>query len=153
MLAIGATAPEILLPNVHGEVVSLASQYARPEEPVLVVLFKVSCPTCQLVLPLLERLWKARGQVLGISQDGAPATKDFGAHFQLTFPILLDAAPYPVSQAFGITNVPSLFLVRENKEIVWTSMGFERSEIEELGHLLHTAILRTTDKLPERKPG
>jgi len=153
MLQTGERAPEIRLPDVQGKVTSLEEFYLRPEEPVLVVVFKVSCPTCQLTLPFLERLAQQRVQVLGISQDSASVTRDFAAHFHLTFPMLVDAAPYPVSGALRTTNVPSLFLIREDGTIVWDSVGFIRGDLEELGHVLHVGLFREDDKVPDRKPG
>jgi len=146
MLVTGEKAPSVVLPDVHGKVTTLAG-------PVLLAIFKVSCPTCQLTLPFLERLALERVPVVGISQDNASVTKEFAAHFQLTFPILIDAPPYAVSNGFRITNVPSLFLIQEDGTIQWDSVGFLRKELEDLGHKLHVAVFRSDDKIPERKPG
>src|ERR1700754_1566046 len=82
---------------------------ALPVGEVLLVFFKISCPTCQLALPFLERQHRS-GQlvVYGISQDKADATAAFAKTFGLTFPILLDSAAshYPASNAYGISTVP-----------------------------------------------
>ncbi len=155
MLQTGERAPDIRLPDVQGKVTSIEEFFVRPEEPqpVLVAIFKSSCPTCQLTLPFLERLSQQRVCVVGISQDSASVTRDFAAHYRLTFPILVDEPGYPVSSALRITNVPSMFLIREDSTIIWESVGFIRTELEELGHLLHVAVFRSDDRIPDRKPG
>ncbi len=153
MLQTGERAPDILLPDVHGKVTALEHFYVRPQDPVLVAIFKVSCPTCQFTLPFLERLSRERVQIVGISQDDAAATKAFAAHYHLTFPILVDASPYPVSSGFRVTSVPSMFLIREDGIIEWESAGFIRTEFEELGHRLHISVFRADDPIPEHKAG
>ena len=48
---------------------------------------------------------------LGISQDSAKPTKEFADEYGVTFPVLLDAEGYPASNAYGLTNVPTTFLI------------------------------------------
>ena len=49
--------------------------------------------------------------MIGISQDDAGPTRHSVKHIGLGFPVLLDAAgsKYPASNAYKLTNVPSLF--------------------------------------------
>ncbi|MEO8128431.1 MAG: TlpA disulfide reductase family protein [Bryobacteraceae bacterium] len=127
-----------------------------PETKVLLVFFKVSCPTCQLTLPFLERLHRSgRLPIFGISQDGPKATGDFTKAFGLTFPTVMDSAAdrYPASNAFEITNVPSLFLVGQNRTIEWSAEGFSRRELEDLGSSVDAAVFRAGERVPEFKPG
>ena len=53
-LAAGTKVPDVELKTMDGKKFSLQAQLARG--PVVVVFFKVSCPTCQYVLPMFERL-------------------------------------------------------------------------------------------------
>src|SRR5664280_1470045 len=105
----GVLAPDFTLPAVQGGQVSLREALAKG--PVVLVFFKKSCPVCQYALPLLERVFQANRAanvtVLGISQDKARDTKAFLREYGVTFPVALDdPAHYPVSNAYGLTNVP-----------------------------------------------
>jgi peroxiredoxin len=153
MLKVGATVPDFQILDVDGEITSLDHILSRGA--ALLVAFKVSCPTCQLTLPFLERLYAERVNIVGISQDNAKTTVDFAKRLNLQFPMLVDPAGqgYPVSTALELTSVPSLFWVEKDHSITWTSVGFVRKELEDLGHQLHIAVFRSTDKVPEAKAG
>jgi peroxiredoxin len=73
VLELGRVAPEFSLKDTNGVRRSLRENLKNG--PVLAVFFKVSCPTCQLTLPFLERL-KSSVRTIGISQDDAPLTKE-----------------------------------------------------------------------------
>src|SRR5260370_37205010 len=75
MLAAGYTAPAFSLPDLNGTKHTLAEML--PLAPVLVVLYKISCPVCQLILPYLQRISNSRLQIVAISQDDAAATSGF----------------------------------------------------------------------------
>jgi hypothetical protein len=50
----------------------------------------------------------------------------------VTFPVLLDDThTYTVSNAYGLTNVPSLFWIAPDGEIEITSVGWSRKDVEE----------------------
>lgn len=122
--------------------------------PVLVVFFKISCPTCQLTLPFLKRLQPAVC-VVGISQDDVSATKEFLDYFGLTFPVLIDpsAERYAVSNAYRLTNVPSMFLIEKDGTISWALNGFHRGDLEGLAAKLGAVLFTADDRIPAMKPG
>ncbi len=154
MLKPGQFAPDFELADVHAVRHSLQELLA--EQPVLLAFFKVSCPVCQMTLPFLERLASGRQvRVFGISQDSTSSTMDFLARFGLSFPTLLDeaAAGYPVSNGFGITHVPSMFVVEKDNSISWASDGFLKSDLDALGVRFGTALFRSDEKVPDWKPG
>ena len=154
MLPEGAKAPNFRLTDLDGTLVTLDSVLSHGK--ALLVFFKISCPTCQLALPFLERLHRSgRLPVFGISQDDAGDTRDFCRAFGLTFPMLLDPAnqKYPASNAYQITNVPSLFVVGADHGIEWTLNGFSRKRLEDLGRGVDASIFRPEDRAPESKPG
>lgn len=129
----GTPAPSIELPTLDGNHFSLAE--ARKKGPVLAVFFKAACPTCQLAFPYLERIYKAypaaKFTMIGISQDEEDRTADFARTFGVTFPLALeDASDYRFSNAYGLTNVPSIFLVSPQGQIQASSVGWLRAEIE-----------------------
>ncbi|MGA7218766.1 MAG: TlpA disulfide reductase family protein, partial [Candidatus Sulfotelmatobacter sp.] len=101
-LTAGAKAPAFELKAIDGRRVLLADELAQG--PVVLVFFKVSCPTCQYALPFFERLERAYGhsgvRMIGISQNNPRDTADFNKEFGITFPVLLDdTEKYPVSNA------------------------------------------------------
>src|SRR5256885_6112850 len=115
-----AVAPEVSLSSIDGRNLSLSN--LRKQMPVVLAFFKVGCPTCQYAFPFLERMARAYPKdkltVIGVSQDSRDNTLDFMKTFGITFPVLLDEAKkYPASNAYGLTNVPSIFLV-DRKSVV-----------------------------------
>ncbi|MBI1899454.1 MAG: TlpA family protein disulfide reductase [Acidobacteria bacterium] len=157
MLQAGATAPGFRLQDLSGAATTL--EHYLSKGPVVLVFFKVSCPTCQLALPYLQRFavnappTGVNVQVAGISQDDTRATNDFRRHFHVSFPMLVDEAGYPASNTYRITHVPSMFLVEKDSFIRWSGHGFNRTELERLGTLLGLAVFRADDHVPEWKPG
>jgi peroxiredoxin len=162
-LAAGVAAPPISLPLLHGEKFDLSA--ALKSGPVAIAFFKVSCPVCQMAFPFFERMHKAyRGknvQVIGVSQDSAQDTSAFAKEFGITFPIALDdTKKYPVSNAYKLTNVPSLFLVGTDGTIEVSSVGWSRDELQQIGDKLATAsgagkvnLVRAEDNVPAFTPG
>jgi peroxiredoxin len=141
-LAMGTKAPMFDLKTLDGKRVSLVDELAHG--PVVLAFFKVSCPTCQYALPFLERLHKAYGHkgvaIYGVSQNDAKDTAAFIQEFGITFPILLDdTRSYPVSNAYGLTNVPTLFWVAEDGEIEVSSVGWLKGEFEEINRKMAEA--------------
>jgi peroxiredoxin len=134
-LAVGAKAPDFELKSVDGKRVSLSEELSRG--PVLLAFFKVSCPTCQYEFPFLDRLHRAYGskgvRLIGVSQNDAKETAAFIKEFGITFPVLLDdTRSYPASNAYGLTNVPSVFWVAQDGEIEVSSVGWVRADFEEI---------------------
>jgi len=132
-LAAGTRAPEIQLKTMDGKNFSLAQELARG--PVVLAFFKVSCPTCQYALPMLERLHKAYGQkgvtLIGVSQNDVTETAAFVKEFRITFPVLLDdTRAYPASNAYGLTHVPSIFWIAQDGEIEISSVGWVKADFE-----------------------
>lgn len=103
--------------------------------------FKVSCPTCQYTFPYLERLNKAHGDrkitIIGISQNNSGDTAAFVKEYGVTFRIVLDdPSAYAVSNAYGLTNVPTLFVIAQNGAIEITSVGWVKNEVEDINRKL-----------------
>jgi peroxiredoxin len=120
-------------------------QSALKQGPVLAAFFKVSCPVCQYTLPFLERLHKAYGDkkitIVGISQNDRRDTSAFLKEYGVTFPTLLDDPNgYAVSNAYGLTNVPTLFLIGQNEQIEISSVGWVKQEVEDINRKLAAAL-------------
>jgi peroxiredoxin len=134
-LTAGTKAPQFELVSMDGSKFSLQDALSRG--PVLAIFFKISCPVCQYALPYFERIYKAYGRgkltIVGISQNDQRDTSEFVRKFGLTFPILLDDTnTFPVSNAYGLTTVPTSFWISEDGEIEISSVSWVRQEFEEL---------------------
>jgi peroxiredoxin len=141
-LAPGTKAPEFELKTLDGKPFSLNDELGR--KPVVLAFFKVSCPTCQYALPFFERLYKAYGHkgvsLVGVSQNDAKDTAAFDKEFGVTFPVLLDdMRSYPVSNAYGLTNVPTVFWIAQDGEIEVSSVGWLKTDFEEINRRMAEA--------------
>jgi peroxiredoxin len=134
-LMAGTAAPDFTLETTDGKTFSLKAALARG--PVVAAFFKISCPVCQYALPFLERIFQAYGKqkvtIVGVSQDKKRDTLAFLQEYGITFPVLLDdTGSYPVSNAYGLTNVPTIFWIGQDGEIEITSVGWSRRDVEEI---------------------
>ncbi|HMK23659.1 MAG TPA: TlpA disulfide reductase family protein [Terriglobales bacterium] len=131
-LPAGTAAPDFRLKSMHGKEFSLRE--ALTHGPVLLAFFKVSCPTCQYSFPFYERLFRKYQNrhvtLVGISQNSAQDTAAFAREFGISLPLLFDDIPYPVSSAYGLTNVPTLFWVSPEGKIELTSVGWSKPDFE-----------------------
>jgi peroxiredoxin len=161
-LPAGAQAPAISLQDMNGATVTLAD--ALKKGPVVAAFFKVSCPTCQFAAPFLERLHETyagpKFTLFGISQDDARDTREFFKEFDVEFPSLIDAEGYPVSNQYGITNVPTVFLISPDGKIQTSSVGFEKKALEKIAAEAARAtgappkaLFKPSEAVPEIKPG
>jgi peroxiredoxin len=136
----GVIAPDFTLPTVDGKQISLAE--AVNKGPVLLAFFKTSCPVCQYAFPFFERLYQAnRDQnvtVLGVSQDAAKDTKGFLKEYGVTFPVAIDDEKnrYAVSNAYGLTTVPTVFLIATGGEIEVSSVSWSKADVDEINRRL-----------------
>jgi len=162
MLQAGAEAPEIDLPDTDGRQVTLSELVSKG--PVVVAFYKVCCPVCQFTLPYLERIHRAYGNhkvtIVGICQDEAGESKDFGTEYGLSFPSLIDAAGYPASNAYGLTNVPSIFLISPEGKVAVSFSGFDRQGLEEISAAFAkqvgvraAPVFQPGESVPDHKPG
>jgi peroxiredoxin len=154
LLAAGAQVSDFRLPRLDGGEASLREMTQRG--PALLAFFKVNCPVCQLMFPYLERVQSPeRLPIYGISQNGPEDTRDFMRRFGVTFPMLLDTekSGFPVSNALGISSVPTLFLVEPDGSVSRVIEGWQKSEIERLGAQAGVNPFRPEDSVPEWKAG
>jgi len=158
----GNVAPGFSLKSLDGKEFSLNA--ALQHSPVVLSFFKVSCPVCKFTFPFLERLFKTYGgdgvTFLGVSQDNVAASRDFAHEFGISFPVLIDAPGYPASNAYGLTTVPTFFLINQDGTIQVASVGFGKAEIESIANTLadrrnitRAPVFRSDESIPAHKPG
>ena len=154
LLQAGAKAPDFQLERLGGGVASLADALA--DGPALLAFFKVSCPVCQFTLPFLERIHASGGlAILGVSQNDAEDTRDFTRRFGIRFPVLLDSedAEFPAGNAYGISSVPTMFLVERDGTVAQVIEGWSKRDIRDLGVRAGMAPFGQSDNVPEWKAG
>ena len=160
----GQTAPGFSLKGLDGKNYSLEELLRRG--PVLAAFFKISCPVCQFTFPFLQRLYERYGSedvtFLGISQDDAKATAGFAKQYGITFPMALDEKEkgYPASNAYGLTNVPTVFLIEPEGIVRVSSMGFVKNDLEQIAATLAerrkippAELFRANESVPANRPG
>jgi len=158
----GNPAPNFSLKSLGAKEFSLAS--ALKKGPVVLAFFKVSCPVCKFTLPFLERLYQRYKSdsvtFLGISQDNASASRDFAQSFGVSFPILLDDASYTVSNAYGLSMVPTVLVIDPDGTAKVSSMGFVKADLESIADMLadrqnltRAPVFLNSESIPAIKPG
>jgi peroxiredoxin len=158
----GAQAPLFDLPGIDGRRYSLKD--ALREGPVLAAFFKISCPTCQFTFPFLERIYENFGsgkvKFWAVSQDDARGTRDFNDEYGIKFTAFTDERGYPASNAYGLTNVPSIFLIGQDGKVQVSCAGFSRKDLEKMNAIAAQAAAKSVEPLfrpgeviPKNKPG
>jgi peroxiredoxin len=155
-------APNFSLQSLDGTQFSLSDSLKKG--PVILAFFKVSCPICKFTFPFIERLYQRyRGDdvtFLAVSQDNPSASRDFAKEFGVNFPVLTDDASYTVSNAYGLTMVPTVFLIEPGGKVKISSMGFVKADLESIAdsladrrNLTRLPVFTTTESVPAVKPG
>jgi peroxiredoxin len=129
--------------------------------PVGLFFYKVTCPTCQLAAPTMRRFEDAfPGRVVGVGQDPGDRLARFSEEYSMGIRSVEDPPPYPVSDAYGIVSVPTLYLVGDDGRVLesigaWDRDGFNRvaASIARLTGASPVEISTPTDGLPAFKPG
>lgn len=161
-LPAGQVAPAIVLRDAGGQRRCLAD--AQRNGPVLAAFFKVNCVTSQFTFPFLQRIHERyagpRFTLWGISQNHPKDTRRFAEDFGITFPVLIDGKGYPVSNCYGLTNSPTLFLIQPTGVIQISCVGFSRADLETIATeaaratgKIPTPLFDANDAVPSLKPG
>jgi peroxiredoxin len=161
LLSAGQLAPDFNLAQLENGTVRGTTDLGKllTGGPVLLAFFKSTCPVCQMTLPFLERVHRGRApeslEIYGVSQDDAGTTQEFTGEFGISFPMLLDTeeSGYPASNAYGISHVPTLFLVGRDGTIAWSLEGFVKKEFLEMAARAGVDPFRPDEKVPEWKAG
>jgi AhpC/TSA family len=129
--------------------------------PRALFFYKVTCPVCQMAAPPVARFEEAYpGRIHGLGQDPEDHLEAFSNEHGLAFPSLVDAPPYPTSNAFGIRVVPTVFLLGGDDLVLeavesWDRGGLNRvsERLAALTGLPYRAISEPGDGLPPFRPG
>ena len=129
----GAPAPTFHLPRLDGQ-----GSIDGPSTGSLTMLlfYKASCPTCRWAMPFFQQLHdRTQGgslSVIGLAQGEAEDERAFAEELGVTFPVALEETPWATSAAYGLTTVPTFFLVDEAGNVLLASPGFARDELRDV---------------------
>ena len=144
------------LKSTDGKTYRSAQQ--REEGLLLVIFFKISCSTCRMTLPFVERLYEryANGkfQIWGLSQDNAGDTAGFARELGLKFPLLIDQG-LALTEAYRLEKVPDLYLMGADEKILRSTHCFDASALNELAKIAadasgkeHQPVVIPSDEVP-----
>ena len=158
MLKENQAAPDFTLPEMDGA----EKHFYDDPRAAIFVFYKFNCPTCQLALPFIQKIFDAYGDAynfVSIAQDGPEKTRSFRETFGISLPALLDMTPYPVSTSYQLQTVPSILFVNPDRIIRFAGEGFVKQELLNLADVLAEQTGRPQIDLfgdtpvPEIKPG
>lgn len=142
MLEPGAPAPGFVVKDVAGEPFDFGAGNGRP--PSLVVFFSIFCEPSRRALAVAQRVQDRRRdagwRVVGVSLDGPPlagAVAGFARQEGHTFRILMDEPDardlFRTADLFGVSEIPSTFLIEKGGRIAFARMGpVMEEELEKL---------------------
>ncbi|MCS7197042.1 MAG: TlpA family protein disulfide reductase [Aquificaceae bacterium] len=157
-LKVGDSAPNFELSDIEGNFYSPERVHGKK----LLVFYKTTCPTCQLTLPFVEKLYQLyrnHVSVWGIVQDPEQEAFKFAQKYNLNFPQLIDYPGYEVSMEYRVQVVPTLYLVEEGGGVEFVSNSFVKADLKKLNELLASFAgippldLFAGQSVPEQKPG
>ena len=118
----GAILPAFALEDMIGD------QHAFPEANRTVICFvKEDCPTCNLVMPLLEAANSSTKALTLTAGQTAKGNETFIERHGLTMP-LLDDSTLKVSFAYDVETVPLVVLADADGKELDRLVGFDRKE-------------------------
>lgn len=131
-----------------------------PEGAHAVVFYKVTCPTCRLAAPPMERLHRAApDRVVAVVQDPPEAAEGFNEDLGTTLSPHPDTEPYDLSNAYGVRTVPTVFVVADGtvRDVVesWDREGWNRvaRTLASLSGIEPVDVSEDGDGLPPFRPG
>ncbi|MCI0331486.1 MAG: TlpA family protein disulfide reductase [candidate division Zixibacteria bacterium] len=162
MIKTGNTAPALSLAGTDGKKHGLDE--IKNKGIGFFAFFKVSCPTCQYTFPFLERIHqkiKDKGiPFWGIVQDPMDKALEFARQYGTSFPHLIDDRPHLVSKIYGISIVPTWYLLDGNLKVLATGEGWVKKEYVDLATLLAEktgaeilGLFNPEENVVELKPG
>ncbi len=147
----GERAPTFILPDaVTGEDVT----DPWTEGDVVLAFFKVTCPVCQMAAGKVQALADAGVRVTAIGEDPPPALAAYAERYGQRVPTVSEPRPYRVSDAYGISVVPTLVLVGADGVVRDKVVGWDRERWNALAAAAGAPpVSREGDGLPSFRPG
>ena len=101
------------------------------------------CGPCRLVAPRLSALQSRLGAqgltVVGITTDEAEVAASFAQRTEMKYPVVVDAQG-DTSRAYGIANLPTMFVIDKRGVVRDIAVGFDPSKDGALEQLVKTLL-------------
>lgn len=148
LIEVGQRAPEV--PGV-----------AFGDGPVALFFYKDNCPVCQMASPTTATFeWAYPGRLVGVAQDPPERVERFAQTYGFAARSVSDLEPYTVSDAYGVSSVPTLILVGSDGTVEDVSGAWDReawnrisSRIADQLGVAPVSISDESDGRPAFKPG
>ena|SRR5438105_6447815 len=129
--------------------------------PTALFFYKVTCEVSQMAAPKAQLLGEAYpDHVVGVGEDPPEVLERFSRTYGMAIPSVPDEEPFPASDAYGISAVPTLFLVDADgvvDDVVqsWDRDGYNRvsERLAELTGSPYREISDEDDGFPSFRPG
>jgi peroxiredoxin len=151
MLAPGDRAPTLDLPDA-----STGESVTDPwrQGPVVLAFFKTTCPVCQMAAPKVQALADSGVRVVAVGEDPPPELRSYAERHGQRVTTLSEPAPYPMSDAFGIDTVPTLFLVDDDGSVRDAVVSWDRDAWNRFAEAAGgQPVSDEQDGLPAFRPG
>jgi len=148
--------PMLAQPFPNFTIDTLSIKQAKSIGPMLIVVWRVQCPTSQLLIPFIERMAKhyPAATVVGIVQNTAEELKEAVDESQLTMKMYADPN-LRVSSFLGVEFVPTYWLVGRGGTTLVQGIGWDRDKVLLIAHSLaveasttYVPIFTREDRLP-----
>ena len=138
----GKKAPLFSLPVANGKSGETISLAGLKGNVVVLDFWSTSCPPCIRGMSILKRLhvkYNQKGvKIIGVNVEGAYSERirEFAHSLDIPFPLLMDRS-LKVAEKYGISALPTTFIIDRNGVIRYTHQGLRsydvyEQEIEEL---------------------
>jgi thiol-disulfide isomerase/thioredoxin len=137
-LPAASTHAQLVVAKEGAQLPALALNYLgkRPElagKPLLVEFWATWCPPCRKSIPHLNEIYskyKGKGlQIVGITDEDEATVQKFLKQIPMDYNVAINT-PGSTFEQFGVTAIPTAFLVNKSGKIVWTGHPMELSESE-----------------------
>src|SRR3954452_7591514 len=114
MLSAGDKAASFTLSAVDG-----GNEVSDPwtEPTTVLAFFKVSCPVCKMVAPMLTKLSEADVRAVAVGEDPPDEIAENNEAPGKRILTLTEPAPDAVSEAYGLEAVPTIFVIGDDGEV------------------------------------
>jgi peroxiredoxin len=137
MLEPGAAAPGFAIKDIAGEPFNF--EIERTKSPYLLVFFSIFCDPCRRELAIVQRLQEkyrdAGWRVAAVALDGEPLKQGvagFARQEGYGFRVLLDELDardmFKVADPYGVSEMPSTFVIEKGGRILFSRRGLVREE-------------------------
>lgn len=111
----------------------------NPGKPALVEFWATWCPPCRSTIPHLNALhdkWKSKLQMVGITNEGEDAVKNFINELPMNYSVACDESG-KYSRSLGVRGIPHAFLIDESGAIRWDGNPSSLTDTEISRILMH----------------